>query len=79
MRGQGFLPGTVLSRPTAATGGAFLGDAKPPGLDIYEGVGRLGTYVIEFYMKRIAFTRICLPYVEIIMVCMRVSLTELPF
>jgi hypothetical protein len=48
-------------------------------LDICEGVDRLGTYVIEFYMECIAFTRIYLPYVGIIMVCICVSLVEIPF
>jgi hypothetical protein len=68
-----------LSRRAAAGGEALLGDAKPLGLNICEGVDRLGTYVIEFYMEHIAFTRICLPYVGIIMVCMHVSLVKLPF
>jgi hypothetical protein len=35
--------------------------------------------VSEFYTKHIAFTRICLPYVGIITVCMCVSVVELPF
>jgi hypothetical protein len=38
-----------------------------------------GTCIIEFYTERIAFTRIYLPYVGIIMVCMHVSLVKLPF
>jgi hypothetical protein len=33
-RGQGLLSDVVLSHRTAVGGGAFLGDAKPPGLDI---------------------------------------------
>jgi hypothetical protein len=33
-RGQSFLSGAALSRHAAMGGGAFLGDAKPPGLDI---------------------------------------------
>jgi hypothetical protein len=33
-RGQGFLSGTALSRHVVVGCGAFLGDAKPPGLDI---------------------------------------------
>jgi hypothetical protein len=60
-------------------GEALLGDAKPLGLNICNGVDRLGTCVIEFYMERITFTTICLPYVGIIMVCMHVSSVELPF
>jgi hypothetical protein len=55
-----------------------LGDAKPPGLDICGAVDRLGSCVIEFYIECIAFTKICVPYVGIIMVCMCVSLVELP-
>jgi hypothetical protein len=78
MMGHVFLPSIILSRRVAVGGGALLGDAKPPSLDICEGVDRLGTCVIEFYTERIAFTRICLPYVGIIMVCMCVPLVELP-
>jgi hypothetical protein len=51
----------------------------PLGLDICGGIDHLVTYVIEFYTERIAFTRIFLPYVGIIMVCMCVSLVELLF
>jgi hypothetical protein len=78
-RGQGFLLGVILSHRAIVGGGALLGDAKAPGLDIYGGADCLGTCVIEFYMECIAFTRICLTYVGIIMVCMRVSLVEIPF
>jgi hypothetical protein len=63
----------------AVGGGALLGDVKPPGLDICGGVDCLGTCVIEFYMECIAFTRICFPYVGIIIMRMRVSLILLPF
>jgi hypothetical protein len=59
--------------------GAFPGDAKSPGLDICGGVDCMGTCVTEFYMERIAFTRVCLPYTGVIMARMRVSLVELPF
>jgi hypothetical protein len=79
MREQGFLLGIVLSHQAAAGGGTLLGDAKPPCLDICECVDRLGTCIIEFYMEHIAFTRICSPYVGIIMVCIHVSLVEPPF
>jgi hypothetical protein len=77
-RGHGFLPCAVLFY-RAAGGGALLGDLKPPGLDFCGCIDRLGTCVIEFYMEHFAFTRICLPYIAIIIVCMRVSLVELPF
>jgi hypothetical protein len=79
MRGHGFLPSVVLSHWAVAGGGALLGDVNPLGLNICEGVDHLGTCIIEFYTERIAFTRICLPYVGIIMVCMCVSLIKLPF
>jgi hypothetical protein len=79
MRGHGFLPGVVLSYRAAAGSGSLLGDLKPSGLDIREGVDRLGTCIIEFYTERISFTRIYLPYVGMIMVCMHVSLVKLPF
>jgi hypothetical protein len=59
--------------------GTFLGDAKPPGLDIHWRVDHLGTCVTIFYMKYIVFTMTCLPYVTVIMAFMRVSLVELPF
>jgi hypothetical protein len=68
-----------LSHRAAVGGGALMGDAKPPILDIYGGADCLGTCAIEFYMEHIAFTKICLPYVGIIVVCMRVTLVELPF
>jgi hypothetical protein len=77
--GQGFLPGAILSCHVVVGGGALPGDAKSPGLDICGGIDLLSTCVIEFYTECIAFTRICLPYVGIITVCMRVSLVELPF
>jgi hypothetical protein len=68
-----------LSRRIVVGGGTLQGDVKPLGLDIRGGIDRLGTCIIEFYTEHIAFTRICLPYVGIIVVCMRVSLVELPF
>jgi hypothetical protein len=34
MRGHGFLLGVALSHRAAMGSGAFLGDAKPPGLNI---------------------------------------------
>jgi hypothetical protein len=33
-RGQGFLSGAALSHRVAVDSGAFLGEVKPPGLDI---------------------------------------------
>jgi hypothetical protein len=60
-------------------GGALLGDTQPPGLNICGGVGWLDTYVIEFFIECVAFARICLAYVGIMMVCMRVPLIKLKF
>jgi hypothetical protein len=60
-------------------GGAFLWDAKPPGLDIQWTVDRLDTCVTEFYMEYIVFTRTCLLYVRVIMVFVHISLVKLPF
>jgi hypothetical protein len=42
---QCFLAGDALSHHVVVVGDAFLGGggAKPPGLDIYHGVDRLGT------------------------------------
>jgi hypothetical protein len=77
--GQDFLPGTVFFRLAAAGGGTLLGDTKPSRFDICEGVDCLGTCVIEFYTEHITFTRICSPYVGIIMVCIHASLVEIPF
>jgi hypothetical protein len=79
MRGRGFLLGVVLSRRAIAGGGTLLEDVKPSGLDICEGVDRLGTCIIEFCAEQIAFTRICSPYAGIIMVCICVSQVELSF
>jgi hypothetical protein len=79
LRGHGFLSGVVWSHRAAMDGGALPRDARPPGLDICWCVDCLGTYVIEFYMECIAFTRTCLPCARVTMVCMRVSMIELPF
>jgi hypothetical protein len=51
MRGQGFLSGAVLSHCVVVDGGAFSRDAKPPSLDIWWSVDRLGTRVTESYME----------------------------
>jgi hypothetical protein len=47
---------------------SFWGEAKPPGLDIRWCVDHLGTFVTEFYMECIIFTRKCLLCVRVIMV-----------
>jgi hypothetical protein len=60
MRGCGLLPRAVLSHRAKVGGHALLGDAKPSGLDVCLGADHLGTCVIEFYIERVAFTRICL-------------------
>jgi hypothetical protein len=43
-RGQGLLPGIVFVPSLQWGGGAFSGDVKPPGLDIWWSVDRPGTY-----------------------------------
>jgi hypothetical protein len=41
----------VMSCPVIAVGGgAFLGHVKPPGLNIWWSVDRMGTYATESYM-----------------------------
>jgi hypothetical protein len=76
MRGQSFLSGAALSHRASVGGGAFLGDPKLSCLDVWWGVDRPGTYVIESYMEKLAFTRARLFYVRVIMVIMCVSLIE---
>jgi hypothetical protein len=68
-----------LSHRAAVVVALYSGMQNPLGLDICGGADHLGTCVIEFYTEHIAFSRIHLPYVGIIMVCMHVSLVELPF
>jgi hypothetical protein len=61
------------------SGGAFLGDAKPQGLDIWWIVDHVDSCATELYMEHIVFTQKFLPYVSVIIVFMRVSLVELQF
>jgi hypothetical protein len=77
-RGQSFLPGTVLPRRALVGGGALRGDTQPPVLDACGGVDCLGICIIDFYIEHMDFTKVCLPYTRIIMVCMCVSLAKLP-
>jgi hypothetical protein len=77
-RGQSFLLGDVLSRRAVAGGGTLQRDMQPLVLDACGGVDCLGTCIINFYIERMDFTRVCLPYVGIITVSMRVSLAKLP-
>jgi hypothetical protein len=72
-RGHGLLSGVVLSHRCIGRW-RLSRDVKPRGLDIWWIFDRLGTYVIEFYMEYIIFTKICLPYVRAIMAFRRVSL-----
>jgi hypothetical protein len=73
------MSGIVLSYYAAASGGSFLGDAKPSVLDICWSAYRLGTCVIEFLDGHVIFTRVSLPYGGVLVVCMRIFLIELPF
>jgi hypothetical protein len=68
------LAGATLSRRIAVGGGAFLGGAKPPGLDIRHGVDRPGSCETESYMEKLAFTRPYLSRVRGIMAIMCVAL-----
>jgi hypothetical protein len=76
-RRHSFLLGDALSHRTIVGGGTFSRDAKPQGLDIQWSADRLGTYVTKSYMEYINFTRICLSYIRVIMMFMRVSMVEL--
>jgi hypothetical protein len=72
-RRQRLLPWAILSHHYSGRW-RLSGDMKPPSLDIWWRVDRLGTYVTEFYMEYIVLTKICLPYVRAIMAFGRVSL-----
>jgi hypothetical protein len=76
MRVQSFLSGAALDHHAVVGSGAFPGGAKPLNLDIWCSVDHLGTCVTESHMEKLAFTRVCLSYVRVIMVIMRVSLVE---
>jgi hypothetical protein len=78
MRTHGLMLGNVLSCRCSGRW-CLIGGCKALGLDICGGADWLGTCVIEFYTNRIDFTRICFPYVGIIMMWMCVSLILLPF
>jgi hypothetical protein len=66
-RGHGLLSGAVLSCHVVVGYGAFPGGARPPGLDIWCSVYRLGTCVTESFQWVIFFTRGCLSHVKAIM------------
>jgi hypothetical protein len=55
MRGQGFLPGSVLSHGARVGGGALLGGYACPGLGCLWNVDCLGTCITNFYMECVAF------------------------
>jgi hypothetical protein len=74
--GQSFLIGVAPSCHVAVGGGVFLGDVKPPGLDILCDVDRLGICKTESYMEKLTFMRAYLSDVKVIMVIMRVRLIE---
>jgi hypothetical protein len=78
MKGQGSLPSVVLSHGARVGGGSSLGDMQPLPWMLVEVSDYLDTCVIDFYIEHMDFTRVCLPYVGIIMMCMRISLMKLP-
>jgi hypothetical protein len=53
MRGQGFLPGAILSCHMTVGGGTLLGETQPLALDAYRIVDCLGTCIIDFYTEHI--------------------------
>jgi hypothetical protein len=55
MRGQGVLPGVILSRLAGLGGDALLGDTQPPALDTCGGVDCLDTCIIDFDTEHIDF------------------------
>jgi hypothetical protein len=65
---------TLSCLVAAVGGGAFLGDVKPSGLDIWWRIDRLGTCVTKSYTGLIVLTKACLSYVKVIMTFRRVSL-----
>jgi hypothetical protein len=65
--------------PLCSSGrGALLGDARPLDFGTCGGADYLGTWIIDFYIGCMAFTRVCLHYVGIIIMCMRVFLVKSP-
>jgi hypothetical protein len=74
MRSQRILSGAALSHRVIVGSGAFLGVARPSGLDISCSFDHLGTCITESYMEKLAFTRACLSYVRVIMKIKRVSM-----
>jgi hypothetical protein len=70
------LTSDALSHHTLAVGGAFSVGARSPRLDICCGEDRLGTREIKSYMEKLAFIRMCLSRVRVIMTIMRVPLVE---
>jgi hypothetical protein len=77
--GQSSLTGTAPSCHAAVGGTIFLGDVKPLGLDILCGIDHPGTCKTESYIKKLAFIRVGLSNVKVIMVIMRVPLVELMY
>jgi hypothetical protein len=78
-RGQGFLSGAVSSHRAAVVSGTLVGDTQPLVSGSCGDVDYLGTCIIDFYIGCMAFTRVCLPHIGIVMMCMHVFLVKLPF
>jgi hypothetical protein len=55
MRGQGALPGPVLSHHVRVVGGTLLGETQPPVLDACGGTDCLSTCIIDFYIEHVTF------------------------
>jgi hypothetical protein len=71
--GQSFMTSVAPSHRATVGGGAFLGDAKHPGLDIWWGVDRPGTGEIESYIEARFYLGI-VAIARVIMAIMRVPL-----
>jgi hypothetical protein len=55
IRGQGTLPGSILSRHMRMVGDALLGHTQPPTLDACESIDCLSTCITDIYVEYVAF------------------------
>jgi hypothetical protein len=74
--GQSLLTGTTPSCEAAVGSAVFLGDVKPPGLDIIHGIYHLVTCKTESTWRSPPLQTACLSDIRAIMVIMRVPMVE---
>jgi hypothetical protein len=55
IRGQGALPGSILSHRVRMVGDALLGGTQPLTLDPFETIDCLSTCITDFYIEYVAF------------------------